>query len=519
IEARVTLLKDAGKIVGTQSLERDITERKLAEDELQKSEAMLKEAQALSRIGSWEFDLDSRTIQWSDQVFRLYERDPAMGPPSVEEEAAYYSPEQAGMLREYAQIAGEQGQAFEYDLEARLPSGRIACLATTMRPVRDRSGRIVKLFGTVQDITERKRAEIQIQYQANLLANVSDAILATDRRFNIQYWNTAAEKQYGWTAAEVLGSHFPKFIQPQYIGDSRATVIKKIVQEGFWNGEILHNRRNGALFPVLATISEVRNAENQIIGHITIIRDISERKQAEEQIRAALKEKEVLLQEIHHRVKNNLQIISGLLTLQADQSAGKSLDDIFHASQDRIRSIALIHEKLYRSRNLAEIAFDEYLRTLTENLFISHGVAAGRITVKYEMEPILFTIEKAIPLGLIVNELLTNSLKHAFPAGQQGEIRIGLHGYKGAKSYALKTDSGTLHIVPTCELIVADNGIGFPAGQVPEQEKTLGMKLVSMLAKQLQAELEIKTGPGTEFRLLFPGLPANEAVKDKDHGG
>jgi two-component sensor histidine kinase len=227
----------------------------------------------------------------------------------------------------------------------------------------------------------------------------------------------------------------------------------------------------------------------------------------------------VLLQEIHHRVKNNLQIISGLLTLQADQSAGKSLGDIFRESQDRIRSIALIHEKLYRSHNLAEIAFDEYLRALTENLFTSHGITAGSVSLHYEMEPLLFTIEKAIPLGLIVNELVTNSLKHAFPAGRQGEIRIGLHAHKGAKSFALKTESGTLHVMPTCELVIADNGIGLPAGQVPGQEKTLGMKLVSMLARQLQAELKVKVGPGTEFRLLFPGLPAGTNPKDERQPG
>ena len=181
-------------------------------------------------------------------------------------------------------------------------------------------------------------------------------------------------------------------------------------------------------------------------GTVSVNHDISERKAAEEQIRASLKEKEVLLQEIHHRVKNNLQIISGLLTLQADQAAGKPLAEIFRESQDRIRSIALIHEKLYRSHNLAEIAFDEYLRALTENLFISHGVAAGRITAKYEMEPMLFTIEKAIPLGLIVNELVTNALKHAFPgrtarARSASACRIR----REAKSYALKTDSGTLY--------------------------------------------------------------------------
>jgi PAS domain S-box-containing protein len=136
-----------------------------------------------------------------------------------------------------------------------------------------------------KEITERKQAEIQLQYQANLLANVSDAILATDRQFNIQYWNTAAEKQYGWTSAEVLGHHFTKFIQPQYIGDLRKTVMRKIAQEGFWNGELLHNRRNGTLFPVQVTISEVRNAEGQIIGHVAINRDITEQKQAEDMLR------------------------------------------------------------------------------------------------------------------------------------------------------------------------------------------------------------------------------------------
>jgi two-component system, cell cycle sensor histidine kinase and response regulator CckA len=138
-----------------------------------------------------------------------------------------------------------------------------------------------------RDITKRKQAEMQIHYQANLLTNVSDAILATDREFNIQYWNAAAEKQYGWTSAEVQGTHFAKFIRPQYVGDSRRTVMQKIIQKGFWNGELLHNRRDGTIFPVQATISAVRNADGQIIGHIAVNRDITERKRAEERIRSS----------------------------------------------------------------------------------------------------------------------------------------------------------------------------------------------------------------------------------------
>ena len=407
-------------------------------------------------------------------------------------------------------------QSKKMEVNEVLENGRYYQL--TAWPILDANGELLAFSHTVKDISDRKRAEEQIQYQASLLQNVSDAIIATNKNNNIQAWNKAAEKIYGWKAEETIGKKLHDVITPEYRYQSREKVIEKLDQEGFWSGEIIHHHRDGNPITFQSSINILKDAAGDKAGMVSINHDISERKRAEEQIRSSLKEKEVLLQEIHHRVKNNLQIISGLLTLQADQSAGKSLEEIFRESQDRIRSIALIHEKLYRSLNLAEIAFDEYLRTLIENLFISHGVAAGRIQVKYEMEPILFTIEKAIPLGLIVNELATNSLKHAFPDGRQGEIRIGLHGYEGAKSYTQKTDSGTLHRVPTCELIVADNGVGLPAGHVPGQQKTLGMNLVSMLARQLQAELKVKTGPGAEFRLLFPGLPANQAVKDNGHG-
>jgi PAS domain S-box-containing protein len=369
---------------------------------------------------------------------------------------------------------------------------------------------------------ERKQAETEILRQKafleKLVESAPEGIAITDCPGRMLQVNSEFVRMFGYKADEAVGKMIDDLLAPPGYQEEAGRLTRtsgageKIILE------TVRKRKDGTLFNVSIIGAPITIGEQQVAVY-AIYRDISKRKQAEEQIRASLKEKEVLLQEIHHRVKNNLQIISGLLTLQAEQSAGKSLDDIFCASQDRIRSIALIHEKLYRSHNLAEIAFDEYLRALIANLFTSHGVAAGRITARHEMEPIFFTIEKAIPLGLIVNELVTNALKHAFPNGRRGEIRIGLHGYEGAKSYTQKTDSGTLHVIPTCELTVADDGVGLPDGFEPDTKKSLGMNLVSMLAKQIQAELKIKTGPGTEFRFLFPGLPAKEAIKNKEHGG
>jgi two-component sensor histidine kinase len=219
--------------------------------------------------------------------------------------------------------------------------------------------------------------------------------------------------------------------------------------------------------------------------------EIAERKRAEDMIRASLKEKEVLLQEIHHRVKNNLQVVSSLLNLQSGYVQDESAQQMFQESQNRILSMALIHERLYQSQDLARIDLSEYLQTLSAELIHSYRANAAPIKLKIDAEDVLLNIKKAVPCGLIVNELVSNALKHAFPAHQQNgkepEVRIQLS--------ADPQDRVTL--------IVSDNGVGFPKDVDLQTLESLGLRLVNTLITQLEGTLELANHDGTEFKLQF----------------
>ncbi len=207
----------------------------------------------------------------------------------------------------------------------------------------------------------------------------------------------------------------------------------------------------------------------------------------EEQIKESLTEKEVLLKEIHHRVKNNMQIISSLLRLQSRDVTEKKYIDMFTDSQNRITSMSLIHEKLYQSKGLAKIDFDDYIRDLANGLFQSYG-ANGNIKLIIDVRDVSLGIDSAIPCGLVVNELVTNSLKHAFPDGRRGEVLISLH----------PTDGNMI------ELIVSDNGVSIPEDIDIRKTESLGLHLVTILVEnQLHGEINLNRSKGTEFLVKF----------------
>ncbi|MCA1825840.1 MAG: histidine kinase dimerization/phosphoacceptor domain -containing protein [Myxococcales bacterium] len=218
--------------------------------------------------------------------------------------------------------------------------------------------------------------------------------------------------------------------------------------------------------------------------------DITESKRAEEIVKNSLREKELLLKEIHHRVKNNLQITSSLLRLQAGKIADASVRQLLRESQDRIRSMALVHDMLYRSQDLARVDFPEYVRVLVIQLFRSYN-ASGRIRADVQLENIVFGVDLAVPCGLIINELVANALKHAFPGDRQGVVRVRM---------SAAPDRYTL--------LVEDDGIGFPAGLDFLHTETLGLQLVRMLTEQIGGRVFLDSSrAGTGFRVEIPTQP------------
>jgi PAS domain S-box-containing protein len=323
---------------------------------------------------------------------------------------------------------------------------------------------------------------------AGIIASAMDAIISVDLDQRIVLFNRAAEQMFGCEASGALGQPVERFI-PTRLQAAHSEHMRQVAETDATAsgtgapGTVSGVRANGEEFPIEATISQVEVAGTKLFT--VFIRDITERTRAEAQIRASLHEKEILLREIHHRVKNNLQVIASLVNLQADQITDERTRGLLFDTQSRVQAIALIHEKLYQSASLAEINLGDYLRELVENLFRSYSPVA----VEYEVlvAPVSVSIDTAMPCGLIASELISNCLKHAFPDGRAGRVRVALDA----------TESGVF------ALVVQDDGVGLPSNFESRRAESLGLQLVDTLARQLGAFLRVESDGGTTFQLRF----------------
>ena len=312
----------------------------------------------------------------------------------------------------------------------------------------------------------------------------NDIIFLADRDHRIVEANERARTAYGYSLEELNGLRVPDLRPPQARPQFGMT-MREAERTGGLVFETLHQRKDGTIFPVEVSL-RILNIDG-VRYHQAIIRDVSERKKAEERTLDALREKDVLLREIHHRVKNNMQIISSLLSLQSQKFQGPEVVEAFRESQDRIRSMALVHEKLYQTRDLSRIDFSDYVKSLTSFLFKTYKTDETRIALKLDLDKVFLDINAAVPCGLILNELVLNALKHAFPDERKGKVTVELR----------ESEAGTVR------LTVRDDGVGFPEGIDIAQADTMGLQIVSLLTEQLDGRVEVKRDGGTAFSVSF----------------
>ncbi len=321
-----------------------------------------------------------------------------------------------------------------------------------------------------------------------LVEGVKDcAIFMLDPQGCVVTWNSGAERFKGYKAEEIIGRHFSCFYPPEDLAKHKPDEeLARALANGSFEDDGVRIRKDGTRFIANVLITPVYDESGRHIGFAKITRDISERVAAQAQAMEALR-REILLKEIHHRVKNNLQVVNSLLYLQSVRIADPTTVGILKESQTRVKSIALIHEKLYRGSDLGRVDFTEYARDLVADLFRTYGINQEAIVLRCDIRDVSLPIDAAIPCGLIINELTSNALKHAFPPGTAGEITITM---------ARTDDDNVL-------LTVSDTGAGFPKDVNWRKSKSLGLNLVMDLTKQLGGAVEMNSDRGTTFKITF----------------
>jgi len=376
----------------------------------------------------------------------------------------------------YPEDIRKEGATAESYLIALLVSAALAVLA------------LIWIVAMRRQVAKRTRELRESEHRfRTLLENVQLASLTIDRETRITFANEYLVELAGWSNEELLAMEIFDLLMPP-AGMTRQA-FREAVRNGtvpvHFEGELV--TRSGEKRLIAWNNTVVHDADGNVEGTASIGEDITERKLVEERLSASLAEKELLVKEVYHRVKNNLQTVSSLLSLQSESIKDPATRELFIENQHRIRSMAMIHERLHRSRTLARIDFREYLQGLATSLFRTYATH-GNIALRVDVQDVSLPVDASITCGLIVNELISNSLKHAFPDGRAGEIVITMHGTP-AGGYALT---------------FTDNGVGLPEGFDIHGAKTLGMNLIASLTEQLRGELEISTAEGTRYTITVP---------------
>lgn len=454
----------------------------------------------------WEYNTEQDLFTFDDQFYALYGT-------TAEEEGGNKISGQEYVQRfvdpsAYELMENEFAKTFEVDDPNFLSKthhwmiradGERRFIQVRFKIMFDEKGNKIGTRGVNQDITELKMAQDQLELNQDLLLMSMDMAKLVKWEYNIEkdlftlddhfytLYGTNAEEQGGY---QMPFMEYVKRFVPEEEKKSLANKFVKILKSDdpditttiqHW---IIRGYRERKYIEL--RIKAIYDENNEKIGTRGVTQDITELKKTEEKLRQLLEDKDMLIKEIHHRVKNNLMIISSLLNLQSSNLKDQESKDLFQVSQNRTKTMALIHERLYQSDDLKRIGFKEYITTLSKDLYKNYVNDPNRVGLQLVVEDVDFDVDQAIPLGLILNEIITNSMKYGFPGDLKGKVFIDLS--KKGKTYTLR---------------VGDDGVGLPEDLDIEKTDSLGMQLITNLISQIDGEFELKRENGTEFIIKF----------------
>jgi len=493
----------SGKDIYFTAVIQDTKKRRQSERSLKESEQKYRKIFENFRDIYYQIEINGKIIEISPSVERYlkFTREELIGQNI---DLIYINPKDR---KKFLKNIKEKGEVIDYELKFKDKNNSLIYISANSHLNFDSHNHIIGIEGTLRVINERKITEKKLHVSQVQLENAMDLthlaswefdISTNQLLFNDRFYailNTTAEKENGYIRP--LNDYLTKYVHPKDIQIIKEGIKKILESKTSFETELEFRiiRRDGKTRYMAAHIRIPQKTKYNKINIYGTIQDISDIKITETRLKESVKEKETLLREIHHRVKNNMQIISSLLNLQTRYVNDYESINILKESQNRVKSMAMIHEKLYGSKNFNKVNFPDYIENLVWDLFHSYSINNDTIRPILEIDDVELNIETSIPCGLIITELISNCFKYAFPNNRKGELKVSLENKEN--SYVLT---------------ISDNGIGFPKNIDFKNTKTLGLELVNNLVEQIDGNIQLNKNQGTEFVIKFKELQYKERI-------